>query len=381
MKLTIVFCLLVGVFPIMALAEETTASHVHLFQTTYPDGPPKEGSVNIAISKDWMRLNEAPDKLEDKTMSSTPLDSQNDMQLFLDRQEMMYVRHQDKTYNVITKHQMEVLKQSSQKMMQNLGVKPGSGQEQEMNNALGGIMNSIREQQRISMEKALENKELSPEERARLEQALKTQSSVARDSGPLGISLKVTKTEKTGRQGGISCEWYKLEVFDVRHICAAAWGDIPGGMRTKQLYHAWMDYMKEWAQGLPFGSGLLEQHKKIDGFPIITITKSQDESTTFSEQRYQGTKKMTVAYGPPEGYVLESGMPGSPSGGSRTVSQGSSKKVDNACQKINGEIVCSGNADPVRSSGVSPASEENLGNLTPETQKALEMFKGLFGNQ
>jgi hypothetical protein len=381
MKLPIAFCILFGVFPAMTWAEETTASHVHLFQTTYPDGPPKEGSINIAISKDWMRLNVAPDKLEDKTMSSTPLDSHNDMQLFLDRQEMMYVSHQDKTYNVITKQQMEALKQSTQEMMAKLGVKPGSGQEQEISNALGGIMNSIKEQQRISMEKALENKDLSPQERARLEQALKSQSFGPQNSGPLGASLKVTKTGKTGRQQGISCEWYKLEIFDVRDICAAAWDDIPGGKRSKQLYHAWMEYMEEWAKGLPFGNGLLEQNKKIDGFPIITITKSQDESMTFSEQRYQGTKKMAVAYGPPEGYVLESGMPGSPSGGSRTVNQGSSKKVDNVCKKINGEIVCSGNADPVRSNGVSSVPGENLGNLPPETQKALEMFKGLFGDQ
>lgn len=109
MKLTIFFCLLAGVFPAMAWAEETTTSHVHLFQTTYPDGSSAEGSVNIAIPKDWMRLNVAPDKLEDKGTSSKPLDSQNDMQIFLDRQEMMYVRHQAKTYTVITKQQMEAL--------------------------------------------------------------------------------------------------------------------------------------------------------------------------------------------------------------------------------------------------------------------------------
>ena len=380
MKLTIALCLLVCAFPLMGWAEETTLSHVHLFQTTYPDGPPEDGSVNIAISKDWMRLNVPQDKLVDKTISSTPSDSPNDMQIFLDRQEMMYVKHQDKTYTVITKQQMEALKQSSQKMMAKLGVKAGSGQDQGMNNALGGIMNSIREQQRMSMEKALENPDLSPEERARLEQALKTQSSKVQGSNPLGISLKVMKMGKTGRQEGIACEWYKLEVFDVRHICAAAWDDIPGGMRTKQLYHAWMDYMKEWAEGLPFGSGLLEQNK-IDGFPIITITKSQDEGTTFSEQRYQGTKKMAVAYGPPEGYVLQSGMSGASSGRSRKVSQGSSKKVDNVCKKINGEIVCSGNADLVNPHGVSSAPGEALHNLPPETQKALEMFKGLFENQ
>lgn len=377
MKLTIFFCLLAGVFPAMAWAEETTTSHVHLFQTTYPDGSSAEGSVNIAIPKDWMRLNVAPDKLEDQRTSSQPLDSKNDMQIFLDRHEMMYVRHQAKTYTVITKQQMEALKQSSQAMMQKLGVKPGSTQDQEMNNVLGGVMNSIRDQQRISLEKALENKELSPEERTRLEHALKTQSSV---SSP-GISLKVTKTGETGRQEGIPCEWYTLEVFDVRHICAAAWDDIPGGERSKELYHAWIDYMEEWAKGLPFGNGLLEQHKKIEGFPIITITKSQDGSTTFSEQRYLGTKKMTVAYGPPDGYVLESGMSGAPLSGSPERIQKSSEKADNVCQKINGEIVCSGNADPVNSSGVSSVPGQNVENLPPETQKALEMLKGLFGNQ
>jgi len=63
------------------------------------------------------------------------------------------------------------------------------------------------------------------------------------------------------------------------------------------------------------------------------------------------------------------------------MSQGSSKKIDNACRKINGEIVCSGNADPVKSHGVSSAPGEALNNLPPETQKALEMLKGLFGNQ
>ncbi len=381
MKRTIAFCLLVGALPLTGWAEESTPSHVHLFQTTYPDGPPEEGSINVAISKDWMRLNVAPDKLENKTISSTSLGSHNDMQLFLDRQEMMSVSHQDKTYNVITRQQMEALKQSSQEMMAKLGIKPGSGQEQEMNQALGGIMNSIKEQQRISMEKALENKDLPPQERARIEQALNAQSSGPQNSGPLGASLKVTKTGKTGRQQGISCEWYKLEIFDVRDICAAAWDDIPGGKRSKQLYHAWMKYMEEWAKGLPFGNGLLEQNKKIDGFPIITITKSQDESMTFSEQRYQGTKKMTVAYGPPEGYVLKSGMSGLPSDRPREVSHGSAKKVDNACKKINGEIVCSGNADPVNPHGVSSTPAETLNNLPPETQKALEMFKGLFGDQ
>ena len=377
MKLTIFLCLLAWVFSAMVWAEESATSHVHLFQTTYPDGSSEEGSVNVAIPKDWMRLQVAPDKLEDKQTSSTPIDSQNDMQIFLDRQEMMYVRHQAKTYTIITKQQMEALKQSSQKMMQKLGVKPGSTQDQGMNNVLGDVMNSIRDQQRMSLEKTLENKELSPEERARLEHALNTQSP---GSSP-GISLKVTKTGETGRQGGIPCEWFTLEVFDVRHICAAAWDDIPGGERSKELYHAWMDYMEEWAKGLPFGNGLLEQHKKIEGFPIITITKSQDGSTTFSEQRYRGTKKMTVAYGPPDGYVLESGMSGASLSGSRERIQKSSEKADNVCQKINGEIVCSGNADPVNSSGPSSVPGQNLGNLPPETQKALEMFKGLFGNQ
>ena len=66
------------------------------------------------------------------------------------------------------------------------------------------------------MEKALENKDLPPQERARIEQALNAQSSGPQNSGPLGASLKVTKTGKTGRQQGISCEWYKqLEIFDV----------------------------------------------------------------------------------------------------------------------------------------------------------------------
>lgn len=192
MKLTIFLCLLAWVFSAMVWAEESATSHVHLFQTTYPDGSSEEGSVNVAIPKDWMRLQVAPDKLEDKRTSSTPIDSQNDMQIFLDRQEMMYVRHQAKTYTIITKQQMEALKQSSQKMMQKLGVKPGSIQDQGMNNVLGDVMNSIRDQQRIHLEKALENTELSPEERTQLEQALKTQSS---GSAP-GISLKVTKTGK-----------------------------------------------------------------------------------------------------------------------------------------------------------------------------------------
>ncbi|GJL58567.1 MAG: hypothetical protein NPIRA03_14240 [Nitrospirales bacterium] len=377
MKLIIVFWLSVGVFPALAWAEETTTSHVHLFQTTYPDGSSEEGSVNIAIPKDWMRFNVAPDKLEGKPTSTKPTDSQNDMQIFLDRQEMIYVRHQNKTYNRITKQQMEALKQSSQRMMQKLGVQPGSTQDEGMNNALGHVMKSVREQQRISLEKALDNKELSPEERTRLEHALNTQFS----GSSSGISLKVTKTGKTGQQGGIPCEWYTLEVFDVRHMCAAAWDDIPGGKRSRELYHAWIDYMEEWAAGLPFGNGLLEQHKKIEGFPIITITKSQDGSTTFSEQRYLGTKKMTVAFGPPDGYVLESGMSGAPLSDSPERIPTPSEKVDNVCQKINGEIVCSGNADPVNSSGVSSMPGKNLENLPPETHKALEMFKGLFGNQ
>ncbi len=377
MKLIIVFGLLVGVFPALAWAEETTTSHVHLFQTTYPDGSSEEGSINIAIPKDWMRFNVAPDKLEGQPTSSKPPDSQNDMQIFLDRQEMIYVRHQNKTYHRITKQQMEALKQSSQKMMQKLGVQPDSTQDKEMSNALGQVMQSVREQQRISLEKALENKELSPEERTRLEHALNTQFS----GSSAGISLKVTKTGKTGQQGGIPCEWYTLEVFDVRHMCAAAWDDIPGGKRSRELYHAWIDYMKEWATGLPFGNGLLEQHKKIEGFPIITITKSQDGSTTFSEQRYLETKKMTVAFGPPDGYVLESGMSGSPLSGSPVRNPTPSEKVDNVCQKINGEIVCSGIADSVNSSDVTSMPGKNLENLPPETQKALEMFKGLFGNQ
>jgi hypothetical protein len=291
---------------------------------------------------------------------------------------------------------MAAMKQHQEEIMQNLGIEPGSGAENEFANALVEAMGRVKRKEKDSIDTALQDPDMPPEERAQLETYKNDHVSKSSSGNPLEISSKITKTGERGKAEGISCLWYKQEISglikDVSRICAAAWKDIPGGERTKEVFLGWSDFMESLMKNSPIKNTGFETFKEIDRFPLIRMTEDA-EGNVRREERYVGTETIKVSYAPPQDYVLESPDPletrrdrrhlvipkdlqlspqqevkSPPNSGSITILPGE-------CGKVPGKgIVCNTSNEPQKTQEIDSGSDPR--EPSEEAQQMLDNVKG-----
>jgi len=294
--------------PALALGSDT--SYQHSFKTTYPNGSSQEGSLTVGKTKNCMRVALPPDELdEDNEIQDKSLG--NDELIFCQEPEpaMTSLNKQDKTYHKFDQAMVQAMNNQREQMMKQIGIEPGSGQEEDLFKSFGDAMGMMKQKQRKSMEETLQDENMSPEERAEAEAYMKKNYPKSPSPGSMKIATKVTDLNKRDTQKGISCKWYKVEMSGLVHmvnrVCAAAWSAIPGGERTKDVMNAWMNFMKDMSKGTFMKNNAYEAIMKIDGFRLISI-KEDGNGNVVSEARYQESDSVEISYLPPTDYVEES---------------------------------------------------------------------------
>jgi len=397
-------------FPVPALASDT--SYQHSFKTTYANGSSQEGSLTVGKTKNCMRVALPPDELdEDDDFQDKSFG--NEEIIFCQEPEpaMTSLNKKNKTYQRFDQAMVQAMHGQREQMMKQIGVEPGSGQEKELFKSFGDAMGMMKQQQRERMEEALQDENISPEERAEAEAYMKKNFPDSQSPSSMEIATKVTDLHKRDTQKGISCKWYKFEMSGLVHmvnrVCAADWNAIPGGERSKDVMYAWMNFMKDMSQGTFMKNNAYEAIMKIDGFRLIS-TKEDGNGNVVSEERYQGSDSVEISYVPPTEYTEESmdrmgqkqnrrvrkmispPMKGNfPSPGLKKApiaSIDSTELQPGECKKIAGEIVCNEEESATRTQANKP---DDLGTPTENTEdmkkKVGDLLEGMglgnvFGN-
>ena len=396
--------------PALALASDP--SYQHSFKTTYANGSSQEGTLTVGKTKNCMRVALPPDELsEDNDFQDKSFG--NDEIIFCQEPEpaMTSLNKKNKTYQRFDQAMVQAMNKQREQMMKQIGIEPGSGKEKELFKSFGDAMGKMKQNQRESMEDALNDESMSPEERAKAEAYMNKNYTDSQSSGSMEIATKVTDLHKGGTQKGIPCRWYKIEMSGLVHlvnrVCAAAASAIPGGQRTKDVMDAWMNFMKDMSQGTFMKNNAYEAIMKIDGFRLISI-KEDGNGNVVSEERYQGSDSVKISYVPPTEYTEESmdrmgqkqnrrvrkmippQMNQTPP--SQDVKKRPIASIDNTelqpgeCKKIAGEIVCNENEPPTmtRSNNTedSGTPNETAEDMKEKLDNALDSLGlgGLFGN-
>ena len=289
-----------------ALAQEQLPADVHIMETTLSNGETRPGF--IAVTDNFVRIS-MPDDLSSMHDFGNPAAHQsakNDEMIFdKKRQEIIDISHDSQTFEVINAAKMQEMYQQQAEAMGSLGVTPGSKEHEAVAKSFGDAMETFHRAQQQEMEKAMADPNLSDEDRKHMEAYLNQRG----PSRPTGFSPpEVTKTGKSGTQAGISCNWYQMTGPRIKEICAGLWKNIPGGQRTKEMYHAWLDFMESMMKGLPYQSPALAEIKRIDGFPLVTLEKGH-KGQTISEERYIRTERKPMFFGIPTGYSPQEDSP------------------------------------------------------------------------
>ena len=294
--------------PALALASDP--SYQHSFKTTYANGSSQEGTLTVGKTKNCMRVALPPDELgEDNDFQDNSFG--NDEIIFCQEPEpaMTSLDKRNKTYQKFDQAMVQAMHDQREQMMKQIGIEPGSGQEEELFKSFGDAMGIVKQKQREKMEETLQDENMSPEERAEAEAYLKKHYSDSPSPRSLEVATKVTDLHKQDTHKGISCKWYKLEMSGlvnmVNRVCAADWGAIPGGERTKDVMYAWMNFMKDMSQGTLMKNNAYEAIMKINGFRLISI-KEDGNGNVVSEERYQESDSVEISYLPPTEYVEKS---------------------------------------------------------------------------
>ncbi len=376
-----------------ALALATDPSYQHSFKTTYANGSTQEGTLTVGKTKNCMRVALPPDELdEDNDFQDTSIG--NDEIIFCNNPQpaMTSLNKQNKTYQRFDQATVQAMHEQREQMMKQIGFEPGSGQDKELFKSFGDAMGMMKQKQRESMEEALKDENMSPKERAEAEAYMKKKIPQSPSPSSMEIATQVTDLNKRGAQNGIPCKWYRFEmsglVNNATRVCTAAWSAIPGGERTKDVMHAWMNFMKGMSRGTFMKNNAYDAIMKIDGFRLISI-KEDGDGKVVSEERYQESDSVKVAYVPPTDYAEESmDMIGRnrrarkiipPPMGQTPPTQDAKKKIipsidltelqPGECKKIAGEIVCNENEPPITT------RSNNHDDSGPSNEKAENMKK------
>lgn len=396
--------------PALALASDP--SYQHSFKTTYANGSSQEGTLTVGKTKNCMRVALPPDEVDE----GNDLQDQsigNDEIIFCKTPQpsMTSLSKQDKTYQKFDQAMVQAMHAQREQMMKQIGIEPGSDQEEGLFKSFGDAMGIVKQKQREKMEETLQDENMSPEERAEAEAYMKKHDSDSPSPRSLEVATKVTDLHKRDTQKGISCKWYKIEmsglVHRVNRVCAAEWSAIPGGVRTKDVMNAWMNFMKEMSQGTFMKNNTYEAIMKIDGFRLISI-KEDGNGNVVSEERYQESDSLEISYLPPTEYAEKSmdmmgqklnrrarkiipppmgqSLPGQDVKNDLTPSIDGTELQPGECKKIAGEIVCNEGEHATRTqangSDNSGTSSDNAEDMKKKVGDLLEgMGLGnVFGN-
>ena len=384
-------------FALPALALATDSSYQHSFLTTYANGSTQEGTLAVGKTKDCIRVALPPDELQEDNNFEEASPSDEEM-IYCQKPEpaMTALNKQKKTYMTFDHAMVQAMHDQRAQMMRQIGIEPGSGQEEELYKSFGGAMGMVKQKQRESMEKALQDENMTPEERAKAEAFMNQRYPDSSSSGSLEIAAQVTDLQKRGNQNGIPCKWYKMKMSGLVHmvnrVCAADWSAIPGGDRLKHVMQSWMNFMKEMSKGTFMKNTAYEAIMKIDGFRLISV-KEDGKGNVVSEERYQGSDSVKVAYVPPSDFTEESmemmgrnrsrrarkivppAMGQSPPGQNvkrePIANKHQTELQPGECKKIDGEFVCN-------EEGPSPTGQgNNFDNSDTPNKNAEDMKKSV----
>ena len=390
------------ILPLPLLAAEPDASFRHMFKTTYFNGPTLEGTMDVGRTQNCVRIAQPPDKLDPNQVRSESNPVKDEIIFCRNPEPMMTaINHDKKTYGVMDGKTIAAMTKQREEIMKSLGIDPGSGEEQGLAQALGNAMGMIKQKQREALDTRMQDTDMTPEERAKVEAYRDTHFPPSQSSNAFALSSEITKTGDHGEQEGISCVWYKHVVSglvqDISRVCAAAWEDVPGGQRTKEVFHGWYDFMDSLMKNSPMKNDAFETFKKIDRFPLIRITEDE-QGNARREERYMGTKNLKVSYAPPAEYTLEAHNPFGekmspgqtlPPGDSVTSPRREGKQGPGSasatiptgeCRKIPGKgIVCNTGEDDQKNLLVNPDFESRDPNENAEEMgsKVNELLKGM----
>ena len=401
MRLTILASVFTLLLPPVVLAAESDQSYRHLFTTTYANGATLDGTMDVGRTINCVRLAQPPETLDPNRVPSKSI-SVTDEIIFCGQPDpaMTAINHEMGTYGVMDANTITAMTKQRDEMMQSLGIQPGSQEEQNFTQAIGNAMGMMKQKQREALEQRMQDPDITDEERAELEAYMDSQLPDEQSPNAMALSSEITKTGKRGKQEGIPCVWYKHVISGlVQHItrvCAAAWEDVPGGKRTKEVFHGWYDFMDNLMKNSPIKNNAFDDFKKIDRFPLIRVTEDKDGNVR-REERYMGTKNLKVSYVPPAEYTQESFGPMGKTGGvgPRVPSQpkslsssakpkspggfGSTNLAPGECKKIPGEgIVCNNSpADETNLAGDASHSKDPNEQVEEMKSKMNELLEGM----
>lgn len=265
-----------------AVFELETSNHSGGSTTTEKTRMSIEGS-NVMIDMDRGKSGEA---------GRTP-----DQFIFLGKSgEMMIIDHAEKSYMVMDKDSLK----SMRAMMGAAGRQGNSDGDSD------GDASAQSDAVEAMIQEALKN--VSEDERAEVEKAIRQQMSAKRPGAPKKASpVEYRKTKEREKQQGFPSVKYVATQDDVviRELWVTDWDNIDGGKEARAAFKSmaafWQDAFGDMAQMT--GENPIELFEKVDGFPVIT--REMTDGKVDSESVLKSAKKADVdpaSFKPPAGY-------------------------------------------------------------------------------
>jgi hypothetical protein len=211
-----------------------------------------------------------------------------------DREEMLMINHEDRSWRAMDKATMATLSQQ---------------------------LNPAMEQMQKRMEEALKN--VPPERRAMMEKMLASQG--------IGSSLmggkpeiQIKKTGETQTINGYPCVKYETwqDSEKMAEHWVTDWKRVPGGREAQAVFQDMVAFSQELWQGAFKGhegpASFFEAMGNMDGYPVVTSIFSDGKIVT--ESRLTAVEEKSVPaheFEPPKGYVQKKFLPKQPSGQER----------------------------------------------------------------
>ena len=199
--------------------------------------------------------------------------------------EMIVVNHDDKSYFVFDKEQMEKLSATVNQAMASM--------EQ--------ALSAMPESQRAKMEKMMKGK----------------MPAMAETREP----SELKKTGSKDSVNGFDCEIYEVWRSGVREreLCVTAWDNVAGGDEVVDAFHAMGEFMTEMLDNLPkmgdgasIGDAAYEHMKEMNGFPVRT-REYGDDGVLDGESKLVEAKEVATDpadFSPPKKYKRKDLMKG-----------------------------------------------------------------------
>ncbi|MEM7350649.1 MAG: hypothetical protein AAF657_07570 [Acidobacteriota bacterium] len=262
------------------------AGVVYEIETTdHEQSPPKVESIEMAAEGRHLKMG----------IGGGSQNTKGDMIFRGDRREVVVVDHDQKSYMVMDREQMQ---------------------------AIAGQVNSALSQ----MQEALKN--VPADQRAIVEKMMKERMPQQPQSqAPRRPASELKKTSERATHNGYPCIKYEVHQNGkkLRELWVTDWKNVEGSSEVAQTFEDMADFFREMMDSfsslagaagggpLPFGSGdnFFEHIKDLDGFPVVTKEFAEDGSLE-GEGALRSARRQTIdpdAFEPPSGYKRQE-MPG-----------------------------------------------------------------------